>query len=127
MLRDHGYSLQAPSKSVEGAQHPDRNAQFEHINTMAETCIKQGHPVISVDTKKKKLVGNFKNGGESGNPRAFRNWSTFTTFPATRSARPLVAHGPARFQPARRSQVWAGGNARSGAPADEYGSTWPGG
>ena len=45
------------------AQHPDRNAQFEHINAKAEDCIKRGEPVISVDTKKKELVGNFKNGG----------------------------------------------------------------
>jgi hypothetical protein len=63
LLRDHGYSLQAPNKSVEGTQHPDRNAQFEHINATAEDCIGRGVPVISVDTKKKELVGNFKNGG----------------------------------------------------------------
>jgi hypothetical protein len=68
MLRDHGYSLQAPNKSVEGAQHPDRNAQFEHINATAENCIKGGVPVISVDTKKKELVGNFKNGGREWQP-----------------------------------------------------------
>ena len=63
LLRDHGYSLQAPNKSVEGTQHPDRNAQFEHINATAEDCIGRGVPVISVDTKKKELVGNFKNVG----------------------------------------------------------------
>lgn len=63
LLRSHGYSLQAPNKSVEGAQHPDRNAQFEHINATAEDCIGRGVPVISVDTKKKELVGNFKNSG----------------------------------------------------------------
>jgi hypothetical protein len=63
LLREHGYSLQAPNKSVEGAQHPDRNAQFEHINAKATRCIERGVPVISVDTKKKELVGNFKNGG----------------------------------------------------------------
>jgi len=63
LLRDHGYSLQAPNKSVEGTQHPDRNGQFEYINATAEDCIGLGVPVISVDTKKKELVGNFKNGG----------------------------------------------------------------
>ncbi len=42
MLRDHGYSLQAPSKSVEGTQHPDRNAQFEYINAKAQDCIERG-------------------------------------------------------------------------------------
>lgn len=63
LLRDAGYSLQAPSKAVEGEQHPDRNAQFEHINADAKRCIAGGVPHISVDTKKKELVGNFKNGG----------------------------------------------------------------
>jgi hypothetical protein len=63
LLGEHGYSLQAPNKSVEGAQHPDRNAQFEHINAKARRCIELGIPVISVDTKKKELVGNFKNAG----------------------------------------------------------------
>jgi hypothetical protein len=62
LLRDHGYSLQAPNKKVEGKQHPDRNAQFEHINKTAETCLAQGIPFISVDTKKKELVGNFRTG-----------------------------------------------------------------
>ena len=69
LLRDHDYSLQAPNKSVEGAQHPDRNAQFEHINAKAQTCVERGVPVISVDTKKKELVGNFKNGGREWQPK----------------------------------------------------------
>jgi DDE family transposase len=68
LLRDHGYSLQAPNKSVEGAQHPDRNAQFEHINAKAEEFLERGVPVISVDTKKKELVGNFKNAGTEWQP-----------------------------------------------------------
>ena len=68
LLRDHGYSLQAPNKAVEGKQHPDRNAQFEHINATAEACLERGVPVISVDTKKKELVGNFKNGGREWQP-----------------------------------------------------------
>ena len=68
LLREHGYSLQAPNKSVDGTQHPDRNAQFEHINHKAEWCVKRGVPVISVDTKKKELVGNFKNGGREWQP-----------------------------------------------------------
>jgi hypothetical protein len=69
LLREHGYSLQAPNKSVEGMQHPDRNAQFEHINAKARDCIERGVPVISVDTKKKELVGNFKNGGLEWQPQ----------------------------------------------------------
>jgi hypothetical protein len=69
LLREHGYSLQAPNKAVEGNQHPDRNAQFEHINGTAEKCLARGVPVISVDTKKKELVGNFKNGGREWQPK----------------------------------------------------------
>ena len=69
LLREHGYSLQAPNKSVEGAQHPDRNAQFEHINAKAQSCMARGIPVISVDTKKKELVGNFKNAGSEWQPQ----------------------------------------------------------
>jgi hypothetical protein len=57
LLREHGYSLQAPNKSVEGAQHPDRNAQFEHINDEAQACIGRGIPVISVDTAPTRLIG----------------------------------------------------------------------
>ncbi len=68
LLKEHGYSLQAPNKSVEGKQHPDRNAQFEHINAKAEDCLKRGVPVLSVDTKKKELVGNFKNAGREWQP-----------------------------------------------------------
>jgi hypothetical protein len=69
LLRAHEYSLQAPSKSVEGTQHPDRNAQFEHINNTATDCVERGVPTISVDTKKKELVGNFKNGGREWQPK----------------------------------------------------------
>ena len=68
LLRDHGYSLQAPNKSVEGTQHPDRNAQFEYINANAADCVARGVPVISVDTKKKELIGNFKNAGREWQP-----------------------------------------------------------
>jgi hypothetical protein len=69
VLCAHGYSLQAPSKSVEGKQHPDRDAQFEHINSTAQDFVARGEPVISVDTKKKELVGNFKNGGREWQPQ----------------------------------------------------------
>ena len=64
-----GYSLQANVKTREGASHPDRDAQFEHINTVAGAAIAAGEPVISVDTKKKELVGDFKNGGREWRPK----------------------------------------------------------
>jgi Rhodopirellula transposase DDE domain len=69
LLRENGYRLQATSKTLEGAQHPDRNAQFEHINAQAQDCLSQGVPFISVDTKKKELVGNFKNAGREWQPQ----------------------------------------------------------
>ena len=76
ILEAKGYSLQANAKTVEGAQHPDRNAQFEYINSMAREQMAAQQPVISVDAKKKELVGPFKNGGREfqpkGSPEAVR-------------------------------------------------------
>ena len=63
LLKELGYSLQANRKRLEGAQHPDRNAQFEHINDTIRQQLNRNEPVISVDTKKKELVGPYKNGG----------------------------------------------------------------
>ena len=69
LLHDAGYSLQANRKTREGAAHPDRNAQFEHINALVEAFLKRRQPAISVDTKKKELVGDFKNGGREWHRR----------------------------------------------------------
>jgi hypothetical protein len=69
LLKDAGYSLQANRKTREGSQHPDRNAQFEHIHKQVLAFQKRRQPVISVDTKKKELVGNFKNGGQEWQPQ----------------------------------------------------------
>jgi hypothetical protein len=60
MLHAMGYSLQANRKTREGSKHPDRDAQFQHINDQAAAWLRAGSPVISVDTKKKELVGDFK-------------------------------------------------------------------
>jgi len=68
LLSELGYSLQSNRKTIEGNQHPDRNAQFEHINSKAQKYIEQGQPVISVDTKKKENVGNYKNNGKEYRP-----------------------------------------------------------
>jgi hypothetical protein len=67
-LRGLGYSLQANRKTRDGASHPDRDAQFTHLNAAATTFLAAGDPVISVDTKKKELVGDFKNGGQEWQP-----------------------------------------------------------
>lgn len=64
LLKEDGYSLQGNAKTVEGKQHPDRDGQFRHINEQVTAFQAAGEPVISVDTKKKELVGNYKNGGK---------------------------------------------------------------
>ena len=67
LLREAGYSLQANRKTLEGNQHPDRNAQFEFIAAAVKSAQRRKQPAISVDTKKKELVGDYKNSG--------RNWA----------------------------------------------------
>lgn len=69
LLVHMGYSLQTPSEQVEGASHPDRDGQFRYVNHQAETHLDAGQPVISVDTKKKEVVGNLKNGGREWQPK----------------------------------------------------------
>jgi len=72
LLKQLGYSLQANRKTFEGASHPDRDAQFQYINQRSKAQLASGNPALSVDTKKKELVGNYKNGGReffpSGQP-----------------------------------------------------------
>ena len=76
LLRELNYSCQANRKTREGTNHPDRNAQFEHINATVKAALAAGEPAISVDTKKKELVGDFKNGGRelrrAGDPEPVR-------------------------------------------------------
>ena len=76
LLRALNYSCQANSKTREGGQHPDRDAQFTHVNATVKAAIAAGEPAISVDTKKKELVGDFKNNGRElrpkGQPEAVR-------------------------------------------------------
>jgi len=69
ILHSLGYSLQSNRKTLEGSSHPDRDAQFEHINRQAQEYFATADPVISVDTKKKELVGDFKNGGREWHPK----------------------------------------------------------
>jgi hypothetical protein len=69
LLHELGYSLQANCKTREGENHPDRNAQFEYINQQVRRWQKRGQPVVSVDTKKKELVGDFKNPGQEWHPQ----------------------------------------------------------
>ena len=68
LLKEQGYSLQSNRKTEEGEDHPDRDAQFRHINTRVKRALAQGTPVISVDTKKKEVLGNYDNGGQQWRP-----------------------------------------------------------
>jgi hypothetical protein len=69
LKRKLGFSLQAARKTLEGKQHPDRDAQFRHINDTVSAAIAAGQPAISIDTKKKEPVGEFKNGGREWHPK----------------------------------------------------------
>lgn len=69
LLAKLGYSLQGNKKTLEGSEHPDRDQQFEYINSLVKQRLSQGEPVISVDTKKKELVGQFKNNGKTWCPQ----------------------------------------------------------
>ena len=68
LLHDLDYSLQGNRKTKEGTAHPDRDAQFTYLNAQVRPSKQRGQPVISVDTKKKELVGDFKNGGREWRP-----------------------------------------------------------
>jgi len=69
LLKEEHYSLQANRKTKEGSSHPDRDAQFGYINQQAVAALKEGRPVVSVDTKKKELVGEYKNSGQEWQPQ----------------------------------------------------------
>ena len=69
LLREQGFSLQANAKQIEGRQHPDRDAQFGYLNAQAADHLAAGEPVISVDAKKKELVGQYRNGGKEYRPK----------------------------------------------------------
>ncbi len=98
LLHELGYSLQSVQKSREGASHPDRNAQFEYINATSDEFLQARQPVISVDTKKKELVGDFKNGGREWQPKATPEKTLVHDFPsdATGKAIPYGIYDMAR-------------------------------
>src|SRR5664279_4422539 len=85
LLKKAGYSLQGNAKTVEGRQHPDRDAQFRYINTQVAAFQGSGDPVISCDAKKKELVGNFENKGVEWMPAGA---PASTRRPCSRSSRP---------------------------------------
>ena len=129
LLHELGYSLQANRKTIEGKGHPDRNAQFEHINRKVRAALKAGEPVISVDAKKKELVGDFKNAGREwrpeGDPEPVRVYDFVipgsagslptgsTTWPATRAG---STSGRTTTRRPSRWRASGGGGARWAEP-----------
>jgi hypothetical protein len=81
LLHEAGYSLQANAKTLEGSRHPDRDAQFRYLNDQIKVRLAQGLPVVSVDTKKKELVGSYKNGGQEWQPKGMPEPVTVHDFP----------------------------------------------
>lgn len=82
LLKEMNFSLQGMRKTREGSQHPDRNAQFEYINETSLAVMGRGQPVISVDTKKKELIGEFKNNGSEWEPKGFPEEGNTHDFPS---------------------------------------------
>ena len=81
LLHEAGYSLQANAKTLEGSRHPDRDAQFRYLNDQIKVRLAQGVPVVSVDTKKKELVGAYKKGGQEWQPKGTPEPVTVHDFP----------------------------------------------
>ncbi len=89
LLHDLGFSLQVVRKTREGRSHPDRNKQFEFINAMASKFLRLRRPVISVDTKKKELVGDFRNGGREWQPKGEPERVLVHDFPDTATGKAI--------------------------------------
>ena len=109
-----GFSRQSNRKADEGSNHPDRNAQFEHINAKVITAQVQQQPVISVDTKKKELIGNFKNGGTDYRPKddprrvkpSVRKFLGFCFTSGKEPRRRIAPPALARFKSRVRELTW---------------------
>ena len=93
LLREEGFSLQANAKAIEGTQHPDRDTQFRYINEQARDHQDAGDPVISVDTKKKELVGEYKNAGREWQPQGEPVKVKTHDFPARQGPGKAIPYG----------------------------------
>lgn len=89
LLNEMGYSLQSQAKVKEGKNHPDRDSQFRFINDKANDFLQSGKPVISVDTKKKELIGDFKNGGREYRPKGDPIETNAYDFPSQSSGKAI--------------------------------------
>jgi transposase len=102
LLHELGYSLQSVRKTREGDSHPDRNAQFEHINATADDFAQRNQPVVSVDTKSKELVGDFKNNGREWQPKGMPEKTLVHDFPQDASGKAI----PYGVYDMARNEAW---------------------
>ncbi len=144
LLKRAGYSLQSNRKTKEGSSHPDRNAQFEHINGQVIAFQRRHQPVVSVDTKKQELVGEFKNAGEEGQPKGKPEEVKMHDFPDKKLGKAIpyglydlasnegwvsvgIDHDTAQFAAARIKRWWQELGARRFPRATKLMSTADGG
>ena len=113
LLQELGYRLQSVRKGQEGTSHPDRNTQFEHINAKADEFLQRTQPVVSVDTKKKELVGDFKNGGREWQPKGKPEKSLVHDFPQDAAGKAI----PYGIYDMGRNEAWVNVGRDHDAPA----------
>ena len=102
LLHELGYRLQSVRKSREGTSHPERNEQFEHINATADAFLQRDQPVVSVDTKSKELVGDFKNNGREWQPKGAPERTLVHDFPQDASGKAI----PYGVYDMARNEAW---------------------
>jgi hypothetical protein len=120
LLKAQGYSLQANKKTREGASHPDRDAQFAHINQTAADAIAAGQPVISVDTKKRELVGDFKAVGRELQPTGASPSRSAATTSKTKSWGTRFPTASMTWPPTRAGCRSASPETRRSSPSTRY-------
>ena len=103
LLHELGYSLQANRKTLAGTNHPDRDAQFSHLNAAVQLQLSLGQPVISVDTKKKELVGPFRNGGRELRPKGAPERGADARLPSSRSS---AGRAPTGSTTSGQNEAW---------------------
>jgi hypothetical protein len=104
-LKQQGYTLQRTQKTLEGAQHPDRDGQFRYVNEQARSHLADGQPVVSVDTKKKELVGRYANGGAEWQPAGWPERVGVHDFPGPKVGK-AIPTGSMTWAPTPAGSAW---------------------
>jgi Rhodopirellula transposase DDE domain len=138
LLKQQGYTLQRTQKTLEGAQHPDRDGQFRYVNEQARSHLADGQPVVSVDTKKKELVGRYANGGAEWQPAGAPERVGVHDFPGPKVGK-AIPTGSMTWAPTPAGSAWeptmtrrrlrwrpcgAGGSRPAGSPTPRLTGCW---